>query len=91
MLNNKAHKKLSTSNPGTIALASMTIRAFITKVNKPSVKILSGKVSAKTIGRIKALIRPKISAVTRAAKNPLTITPESKYAVIIMASPETSQ
>lgn len=71
----KAEKKPSTLNPGTMALESMTITAEITRLNRPKVKTLIGKVRKLSTGRTKALTAAKIMAATMAAKRPSTWTP----------------
>ncbi len=50
MLNNTAHQKLATVNPGTIASARRTNSAFITNRNNPKVTIVMGKVSTTRMG-----------------------------------------
>lgn len=50
ILKRSAHQKLHTSNPGTIIDASNTIKALITRINRPSVKIVMGMVRIRSIG-----------------------------------------
>ena len=70
-----ACQKPKTSKP-LITLEAKRIKpAFITKVNKPSVKILIGNVKIINIGFNITLITPRNKASHRAAQNPLTIIP----------------
>ena len=77
MLNKSAHQNPSTTNPGTILLVNNISKALITKVNNPSVKILTGKVRASRIGFTIALIIPSTSETTRAVRKFATWTPGS--------------
>ena len=54
-----AFKKPPTSNPLTMVDANITIKAFITKVNKPSVRILIGKVNNTNKGLINKFNTPR--------------------------------
>ncbi len=90
MLNRSADQNPDTLNPGTIAPASMMIRALITKVNNPSVRILTGKVRAMMIGFINVLRSPRTIAVTKAEITPTRI-PGKISAVMKIASAEISQ
>ena len=69
MLNNNAHQKPSTLNPGTIAETSKMMAALMTKVNNPSVRILMGKVRINRMGLMTALISPRTSATISAVRN----------------------
>ena len=89
--NKIAQPKLSTTNPGTIKLASQTKNALITNVNKPRVNIVTGKVSKIRIGLINKFKAPNTTAKIKAAKKPETATCGNKYAAIIIAMLETSQ
>ena len=80
MLNNIAHQKPITSNPGTIQATSITSKAFITKIKSPKVKMLIGKVKITRIGLITAFTIPSISATNNATTNVVTVTPGKKYA-----------
>lgn len=62
-----AHKNPSTLKPGTILAVSIIKRAFITKVNKPKVINVIGRVKIRRIGLITAFIIPNTRAVTSAA------------------------
>lgn len=73
--NNTAQPKLATKNPGTTDDTNIIIKALITKLNKPNVKILIGKVNNVTTGLIKKFTTDKITAATTATKNPSTLTP----------------
>lgn len=82
MLKNKAGKNPSTSKPLITVEESQTKKAFITKVNSPKVKILTGKVIKIKIGLIAKLITAKNTASHKAAHTPLTATPETSLAAI---------
>jgi len=71
-LNNIAHQKLLTSNPGTKYAISITSNALITKINKPRVRIVIGKVRITSTGLIIALAIPNASAVNNATTKPVT-------------------
>lgn len=75
MLKSMACQKPYTSKPFITLDAKRIKPAFITKVNKPSVKILIGKVSIINIGFNTTLITPRNKASQSAAQNPLTIIP----------------
>jgi len=67
-LKSMAHKNPSTWNPGTSHSVITTIRALITKLKRPKVKRVSGRVKTKTRGFTKMLTTPKTSATTKAVK-----------------------
>ena len=67
----KAQKNPSIENPGTILLTRMINKAFKISVNKPSVKIVIGKVNMIKTGFIKAFIIPSTRATTKAVAKPL--------------------
>lgn len=75
---NKAHQKLETKKPGTIALVSIIKSALMTKVNKPKVKMVMGKVRIIKIGLRKVFIKPKTKAATKAENILVTVTPGNK-------------
>jgi hypothetical protein len=75
MLKANAHQKLSTLKSGTIADTSKIRSAFITKVNNPSVRIFTGRVSIRSTGLKKVLTIPINMAVTTVGKIPGTDTP----------------
>jgi len=70
ILNKRATKNPLTLKPGNIAAAKPTIKAFITRVNSPNVKMFIGKVKKIKIGRIKEFIAPKTMAANKAAPKP---------------------
>lgn len=53
----------------------MSITALMTKVNNPKVKMLTGNVSIRAIGRKKALNIPRAAAAKIAEKTPATLIP----------------
>lgn len=53
----------------------MSITALMTNVNNPRVKILTGKVSIRAMGRKKALKIPRAAAAKTAEKTPDTLIP----------------
>lgn len=71
----KAELKLFISNPFTIEAVSHNIKAFITRVNKPRVKILIGKVRSRIRGRIKAFIKPNTKTVIKSAQPDAIVMP----------------
>lgn len=75
-----AGKNPATENPGTIFATSQNISAFITKVNKPKVRILIGKVKIINTGLINMFTRPITSADQRAATNPEKLIPGTTQA-----------
>ena len=78
ILNNNAHQKFATRKPGTIAAASIISKALITKVNKPRVTALIGKVKSNSIGLINAFSRPITKATSRALTKPETVIPGNR-------------
>lgn len=68
MLNKTAAQNPPTSKPLIILEANKTNNPLITKVNRPRVKILIGKVTKTKIGLMTALIKPKISAIHNEAQ-----------------------
>jgi hypothetical protein len=56
----------ATPKPLTIVAANQNNRAFITNINRPRVKMFTGKVSRIKIGLIKEFIRPRIKAAINA-------------------------
>ncbi len=85
ILNRSAHQKPSTLNPGTISETSNIISALITKVKRPIVKILIGKLRRRIIGLRKVLISPKTIATSIAGQKPTRVTPGKRYAVRAVA------
>ena len=66
-------------------------KALITKVNKPSVNRLIGKVSSTRIGFKIAFITPSTNAVQRAVVNAETCTPGNNFAAKRMTIALTNQ
>lgn len=60
----RAHKKLSTLNPGTSLVTKIIKIALRIKVKRPSVKIFIGKVRIRRTGFKNAFIIPKTKATT---------------------------
>ncbi len=79
--NTIAVKKLSTLNPRTIFETIITIKASITKVNRPKVIIVTGRERIKRIGFTKIFKAAKTKATIKATLNEETVTPERRYAV----------
>ena len=90
MLNSMAIQKPPTEKPSITDDASKISKALMTKVNKPKVKMLIGRVIKIKIGLTKTLIIPKNKASHKAAQNPATTTPGIKYELIIIAKTMTS-
>ncbi len=67
----------STLNPGTMAATNITIKAFMTKLKSPRVKIFIGSVKSKTNGLMKVLTTANTIATTKAVTKPSTFTPGS--------------
>lgn len=65
----------ATSNPFTTVATNQNNKALITKVNKPRVKIFTGKVKITNIGLSKAFTKPNNKAVIKAAYQPETEIP----------------
>lgn len=66
--NNKAAQNPETVNPGEIKAAKLIIKALITKVNKPKVKMFKGRVKNNITGFTTKFIKDKIITTNRAAK-----------------------
>lgn len=62
----------------------------MTNKNKPSVKIVTGKVNKTKIGFTKKLSKPKTIATVKAVVNSLTYTPFIRYAMVITKSAVTN-
>lgn len=75
-----AAQKPVTAKPGTILATSKNISALITKVNKPKVRMLIGKVKIINTGLIKIFTRPIASADHMAAANPEKLIPGTTQA-----------
>lgn len=65
-LNNTAHQKPSTVNPGTMWLVKSISKALITKRNKPNVRIVIGKVKIIKIGFKKTFRKESTIATAKA-------------------------
>ena len=78
MLNSMAIKKPSTAKPLITEAASNISTALITKVNKPKVKRLIGKVIKIKTGLTKTLMTPKNKASQKAVQKLATATPGIK-------------
>jgi len=76
-----AVKMPSIWNPLTTDATTYNISPFNTKVNKPRVIIVNGKVSIRSIGLTKALATPSTKAATKAASKPCKVTPSMKFAI----------
>lgn len=78
ILNIKAVIKPSTSKPPTIFVQSNTIKALITKRNKPKVSTVTGSVKNTMIGLIKMFNNPSTTATISAVVKPAIRTPGMK-------------
>ena len=65
----------ATANPFTTVATNQNNKALITKVNKPKVKIFTGKVKNTNIGFNKAFNKPNNKAVIKAVYQPETEIP----------------
>lgn len=74
-LNNIAHQKFWTVNPGTNELVNNIIKPLTIKVNKPRVRIFKGRVKIIRIGLIIVLMIPKMTATVMAVRKLLMKTP----------------
>lgn len=83
---NSAAGNPTTVKPGTNFAISKNIRAFITKVNNPNVKRLSGRVKISNIGLIKILISPITITAAIADVKPTNVIPGTIHAVKIKAA-----
>jgi len=70
--------KPATLKPGTRPDVIISIKAFITKENRPSVIIVIGKLSIVKIGLIIMFTSPITKAAIKAALNPLKLMPANK-------------
>lgn len=75
MLKKNAVQKPSTLNPGTIADTIIIIKAFITRVNNPKVRILIGNVRITNKGFMNIFTSPNTKATNNAVRNPDKVTP----------------
>ena len=67
----KALQNPPASKPGTIPLTSFSMSAFTTRMKKPRVTRMKGRLSKSSTGRMKALTMPRSSAVQMSAVRPL--------------------
>ncbi len=82
-----ADQKLVTSNFSLQRAVSINIAALITKVNKPKVKRIAGRVNSLRSEPIRPLIKPNRSATQRYVQAPpLTVTPLTKEVAAQKAS-----
>jgi len=81
-LNNKAHQKPSTENPGIISAANKIRMALTASKNKPKVKIVIGIVRKIRIGLMVRFNNVSNAATTKAVKKSSTATPGNIYWVI---------
>ncbi len=86
ILNISAIQKLEIIKPGIIAATRSTIKALITRVKRPKVKMLIGSVRTSNKGRITALTTPKTKATKSPAQKPLTLAPGISQALIKIAA-----
>lgn len=81
----KAGTNPETTKPGTMAATSNIKIAFMTNVNRPSVKILIGNVNITSIGLIMAFATPNNSATINEVIKLSTLKPGTMFAVINIA------
>jgi len=91
MLKRSAVKNPVTKNPGIKYAARSTRSALMTKINKPSVKIVIGSVSKIRIGRTKELRIPRTIATRTTVIQLVTATPGMMYAATTTATQFTSK
>ncbi len=85
-----AVKNPLTEKPSITEAASNINEALMTKVNKPKVRILIGRVIKIKIGLTRTLTMPKNKASHKAGQKPATKTPGIKLELIIIATTMTS-
>jgi len=78
-------QKPATTKPWMNEPTNQKSRPLITKMKRPSVRIVAGSVSRIRIGRITALTSPRTRAATSAAPKLATATPGTRYATAISA------
>src|SRR5688572_23472528 len=88
---NTAGQKPPTSKPSSQVPTIQNRSPFSTKMNRPSVRIVTGSVSSTRTGRTTALIRPSTSAATSAAPKLDTVMDGIRYATAISATALISQ
>jgi hypothetical protein len=82
-LPHRAGRNPRTVNPRTIAAASISIKAFTTRRNRPSVRRVSGSVRKTKTGRTMALAIPNTSAPNSAARPSATSIPFTIFPMTI--------
>src|SRR5581483_10952619 len=76
---NTPAQKPSTRKPCTHDPTSQKRRPLITRMKRPSVRIVTGSVSSTSTGRMRVLTRPRINAATSADTKSATCTKGSTY------------
>ena len=87
----RAGVKPSTLNPGTILSTNKIKAALITKVKRPRVRMLIGKVRMMRIGLMMALMMPSTKATKRAVVKLSTLKPGTSCEVKRIVRAERSQ
>lgn len=77
---NNAAPKPSTLNPGTSFATSKNIKALMTKVNKPKVRMLIGRVKSNNKGLMNMLTNPITNAAQKAGITPARLIPGTTQA-----------
>ena len=85
MLKRSAVKNPLTKKPGIRNDARSTRKALITKIKRPSVKMVIGRVSKMSMGLTKELRIPKTTATKTTVTQLVTTTPGTIYAETITA------
>src|SRR5205085_7655822 len=88
---NTPAQKPPTWNPGMKDPTAQNNSPLITKMNKPSVRIVTGNVSRTRSGRISVLIRPSTTATINAVVNESTVIVVKRYGSASNASAFASQ
>lgn len=78
ILNITAHQKPLTENPSTILSIIIKIHALITRIKRPSVKMVSGSVRNTMTGLMNVLIMASNMATPTAVQKLLILTPSNK-------------
>jgi hypothetical protein len=74
---NKAAQKPWTSKPGMTPDTIINNRALMTKMKRPKLRMVKGRVRRMRMGRKKALRIPRIAAEKKALQNPFTVIPST--------------
>jgi len=85
-----AHQNPAITNPGTIALTSQIIKALITKVNSPNVKIFAGSVRISNNGLMNKLTKLKTIAAQKAVRKLATWIPGRNFDKITKTKAKTA-